>query len=204
VLAHKNIPHETINVDLKEKPEWFLERNPLGLVPTLEQDDKIVYESLITCEYLDDTYPQQRLLPTDPFTKAQDAMLVDFYGSKCTANMYKVMRSEGKDEEGKEGLVKGLTRLEAELGKRGTFFGGDKVAMIDFSIWPWFERLPLLSKTAPDTVPSASNFPKLFAWTQAMLEEPAVKATCFDLDTHLKFLLSSKAGKPNYDLGLDP
>merc|ERR1711963_939790 len=57
VLAHKNIPHETINVDLKEKPEWFLERNPLGLVPTLEQDDKIVYESLITCEYLDDTYP---------------------------------------------------------------------------------------------------------------------------------------------------
>jgi glutathione S-transferase len=69
-------------VDLKNKPDWFLERNPLGAVPVLEQDDKIVYESLITCDYLDAVYPSNRLTPTDPYRKARDAMLTDYYGSK--------------------------------------------------------------------------------------------------------------------------
>ena len=72
-------------MDLKEKPEWFLERNPLGLVPTLEQDDKIVCESLITCDYLDDVYPNNPLTPTNPYRKARDAMLVDFFGNKVRA-----------------------------------------------------------------------------------------------------------------------
>eukprot|EP00916_Digyalum_oweni_P011515 GHVL01019164.1.p1 GENE.GHVL01019164.1~~GHVL01019164.1.p1 ORF type:complete len:217 (-),score=13.71 GHVL01019164.1:1240-1890(-) len=203
VLAQKRIPHETVNVDLKEKPEWFLERNPLGMVPTLEQDDKVVYESLITCDYLDDVYPQNRLTPADPYRKAQDAMLVDYYGSKCIPNYYKVMRTEGKDEEAKETLTKALQKLDEEVSKRGKFFGGEQVAMIDFMLWPWFERIGLLKSAAPDLLPSATKFPKLFAWTQAMLQEPAVKATLFDLDTHMIFVQSSKDGKPNYDIGLE-
>lgn len=48
--------YETININLKEKPEWFLERNPKGAVPVLEKDGKIIYESVIVCEYLDDIY----------------------------------------------------------------------------------------------------------------------------------------------------
>ena len=59
-----------------------MERNPLGLVPVLEQDDKILYESLVTCDYLEDVYPNNRLTPTDSYRKARDAMLVDFYGNK--------------------------------------------------------------------------------------------------------------------------
>lgn len=74
--------YETININLKEKPEWFLERNPKGAVPVLEKDGKIIYESVIVCEYLDDIYPQNRLTPPDPYRKARDAILLDYYGNK--------------------------------------------------------------------------------------------------------------------------
>nr|KAG5691303.1 hypothetical protein BaRGS_014002 [Batillaria attramentaria] len=197
--------HETVNVDLKpEKPEWFLERNPLGLVPTLEQDDRVVYESLITCDYLDDVYPNDRLTPPDPYRKARDAMLIDYYGGKFVPPLYKVLRSQGSDEEAKEVLRKALARLEAELGNRGKFFGGGQVAMVDYMLWPWFERLPILAKVFPDADLSETNFPQLFAWTQTMLATPAVQETLFDVDTHLKFMMSSQAGKPDYDIGLEP
>lgn len=204
VLSHKKIPHETVNVDLKEKPEWFIERNPLGLVPTLEQDDHIVYESLITCDYLDDLYPSDRLTPADPYKQARDRMLVDFFGNKFVPNYYKALRSKGEDQEAVEALKKALQRLEDELGVSGKFFGGEKIAMIDYMMWPWFERLVVLAETVPAVNWSETSFPRTYGWTKSMLADPAVKETFFDKETHVKFMASYLEGKPNYDIGLDP
>ncbi|MCP6606353.1 glutathione S-transferase N-terminal domain-containing protein, partial [Klebsiella pneumoniae] len=33
VLKAKGIRHEVININLKNKPEWFFKKNPIGLVP---------------------------------------------------------------------------------------------------------------------------------------------------------------------------
>ena len=69
--------YETVNVHLKKKPDWFVERNPSGLVPTLEFNDEIVYESAICDEYLDEKYPDNKLLPEDPYEKARAKILMD-------------------------------------------------------------------------------------------------------------------------------
>ncbi|KAL8624499.1 hypothetical protein ACOMHN_053042 [Nucella lapillus] len=108
VLVYQNIPHETVNVDLKEKPDWFLERNALDLVPVLEKYDKILCESLITCDYLDYIYPDNRLTPAGPYQKARDSMLVDFFGNKFVTNCYKTLCSTGSDEKAKDALTKAL------------------------------------------------------------------------------------------------
>ena len=63
-----------MNVNLKKKPDWFFKKNPLGLVPVLELDDRIVYESDICNEYLDKMYPQKKLIPEDEFQRAKDRM----------------------------------------------------------------------------------------------------------------------------------
>ena len=34
--------HEMVNVNLKFAPDWFLQKNPHGLVPVLEKDDKVL------------------------------------------------------------------------------------------------------------------------------------------------------------------
>ncbi|XP_048465028.1 glutathione S-transferase omega-1 [Rhincodon typus] len=78
VLEAKKIKHETVNINLLNKPDWFFEKNPLGMVPILETcKNELVYESPITCEFLDDTYPAKRLLPTDPYEKAKQKMLLE-------------------------------------------------------------------------------------------------------------------------------
>ncbi len=76
-LLHR---HEIININLKDKPDWFLEKNPSGTVPVLETSSgQVIYESPITCEYLDEAYPGKKLLPSDPFERAQQRMLLDLY-----------------------------------------------------------------------------------------------------------------------------
>ncbi len=76
-LLHR---HEIININLKDKPDWFLEKNPSGTVPVLETSSgQVIYESPITCDYLDEVYPEKKLLPSDPFERAQQKMLLDHY-----------------------------------------------------------------------------------------------------------------------------
>lgn len=52
---------------MTHKPDWLLEKSPLGKVPCIElEGGEILYESLVIAEYLDDTYPQNKLYPNDP------------------------------------------------------------------------------------------------------------------------------------------
>ena len=41
------------------------------MVPTLVHDGKSIIESTLICEYLDDTFPQPRLIPTDPWLRTR-------------------------------------------------------------------------------------------------------------------------------------
>jgi glutathione S-transferase len=41
-------------------------------------------------------------------------------------------------------MLENLDLFETELKSRGSkFFGGEKPAMVDYMIWPWFERFEL-------------------------------------------------------------
>ncbi|XP_029466195.1 glutathione S-transferase omega-1-like isoform X3 [Rhinatrema bivittatum] len=88
ILEAKGIKYETINVNLLDKPEWFLEKAPLGLIPMLETEKgQVIYESLITCDYLDESYPGKKLTPEDPYEKAKQKMLLEHF-SKVPVLMY--------------------------------------------------------------------------------------------------------------------
>eukprot|EP00061_Rhincodon_typus_P010619 g35051.t1 len=87
VRQHPRSRHETVNINLLNKPDWFFEKNPLGMVPILETcKNELVYESPITCEFLDDTYPAKRLLPTDPYEKAKQKMLLEQFSKRQVQN----------------------------------------------------------------------------------------------------------------------
>ena len=49
----------------------YLKLNPKGVVPTLIDKGKVIVESTVICEYLDDAYPDPRLKPEDPYERAQ-------------------------------------------------------------------------------------------------------------------------------------
>lgn len=147
VLNAKGIKHDIININLKDKPDWFLEMNPLGLIPTLETTTgEVIYESPITCEYLDEVYPDKKLLPSSPFGKAQQKMMLEHF-SKITQYMYQIPmgRRKGEDVSGLEDELKQkFAKLNEDLvNKKTKFFGGDSITMIDYMMWPWFERLEI-------------------------------------------------------------
>ena len=69
--------YDIVNCNLQQKPEWLLERNPGGKVPTIETPKGPLYESLIVADYLDETYSNRPLNSSDPFQKALDRIWVE-------------------------------------------------------------------------------------------------------------------------------
>jgi maleylacetoacetate isomerase len=73
-LNLKGLTYQQVNVDLLKKEQtsdFYLSTNPQGLVPSLAVGDQIITQSMAIIEWLDETYPQQPLLPLDPMKKAQ-------------------------------------------------------------------------------------------------------------------------------------
>ena len=69
-----------MNINLQSKPEWFSKDiNPLGLVPAIQHNEKIVYDSKICNEYLDEVLPGDKLIASDPYLRAKDNMLLEHY-----------------------------------------------------------------------------------------------------------------------------
>ncbi|XP_075997848.1 glutathione S-transferase omega-1-like [Genypterus blacodes] len=201
VLNAKGIKHDIININLRDKPDWFLEKNPLGLVPTLETSaGEVVYESPITCEYLEEVYPEKKLLPSSPFEKAKQRMMLEHF-SKVTPYFYKIPmgRRNGEDVSGLEAELKvKLAKLNEDLvTKKTKFFAGDAITMIDYMMWPWFERLEIF-----ELKHCLDETPELKKWSERMSEDPAVKASMYSMDTYKAYYKTYIAGKPDYDLGL--
>ncbi|VDP01886.1 unnamed protein product [Soboliphyme baturini] len=76
-LPYLALSFEVINIDLKNQPHWYVEKNPLKKVPCIESNGLIVYESLIASEWIDETYGGRKLLPEDPYQKAKQKMLTE-------------------------------------------------------------------------------------------------------------------------------
>jgi glutathione S-transferase len=75
-LAEKGLAWESRYVDpgldkrQQHDPE-YLKLNPRGLVPTLVHDGRVVRESQVILEYLEDVFPDPPLRPADPHARAQ-------------------------------------------------------------------------------------------------------------------------------------
>jgi len=77
VLLEKGLEWTTRLVDLtrleQKRPE-YLALNPNGVVPTLVHGRRVLYESNVITEYLDEVFPGPRLYPADPWECAQAKM----------------------------------------------------------------------------------------------------------------------------------
>ena len=65
--------HKQLNpAEFEHHSDWFKAINPRGQVPALDDGGKIVTESTVICEYLEDEHPTEvRLRPENSFDRAQ-------------------------------------------------------------------------------------------------------------------------------------
>jgi maleylpyruvate isomerase len=72
-LEMKGIEYRYVAVDIRsgaQRSDDFLSLNPLGLVPALQVDGRTLTQSGAIIEWLEETYPQPALLPTDSWDRA--------------------------------------------------------------------------------------------------------------------------------------
>ena len=68
-LALKGLSYDYVSVQLAKGEQYqpaFSAINPQNLVPVLEEEGQLLYQSLAIIEYLDETHPEPRLIPEDP------------------------------------------------------------------------------------------------------------------------------------------
>jgi glutathione S-transferase len=74
VLHEKGAKFEEVRIDLAKKEQLkpdYLKLNPNGVVPTLVDDGTPIVESSVICEYLDEKYPHNPLVPHDILERAR-------------------------------------------------------------------------------------------------------------------------------------
>ena len=73
-LNIKGVPYEPVFVDQdsgQQHSAEYLELNPQGLVPALRVGNQVITQSFAILEYLEERYPERRLLPDDVHLRAQ-------------------------------------------------------------------------------------------------------------------------------------
>lgn len=142
VLVEKGLSWTSHHVNLPDKenlrPE-YLKLNPLGVVPTLVHDGRPVIESNIICEYLDDAFPQQRLMPSDPYLAAHVRFWMKHVDGKlhpsCGAMQWPLLMMPGlmkKTEEERQALLEKIPEApRRERQKRLVKFGLDAADVAD-------------------------------------------------------------------------
>ncbi|MDW9374718.1 glutathione S-transferase family protein [Sinorhizobium meliloti] len=177
-LHEKGVPFERVDIDLANKPDWFLNISPLGKVPLLRisQDggEAILFESTVICEYLEETQAGPKLHPADPLARARHRGWMEF-GSAILSDLwvYETTQDAGTLEAKRNVLKSKFATVEAELGS-GPYFAGSAFSLVDAVFAPIFRYFDVF-----DTISDSAVFqglPRVTAWREALAGRPSVKA----------------------------
>ncbi len=168
LLEAKNLAYEIDYINLKDKPQWFLDISPTAQVPLLITESGIsLFESDAIAEYLDDTAtpleanvsPEQRAID-----RAWSYQATKHYLVQCSA-----MQSANRDilAERSQKLGKAFAKAEKQLGE-GPYFKGQGLSNVDIAWLPLLHRAAIIEQhTKYDFV---ANYPKVKAWQSALLD----------------------------------
>jgi glutathione S-transferase len=175
VLRVKNVEFDVTYINLREKPDWFLEISPHGKVPVLKVDDEILFESNAIAEYLEETN-EPRLHPADPIKRARNRAWTDFTPdfSKALNGIY-YTKTRADMEAGLEDSKVRIQRVEGALAARGNdgpFFNDDKFSLVDAAYAPFFQRFEVADRVLKTGL--LKNFPLVQAWSDVLLADERV------------------------------
>mmetsp|Transcript_13206 Transcript_13206/g.17118 ORF Transcript_13206/g.17118 Transcript_13206/m.17118 type:complete len:266 (-) Transcript_13206:126-923(-) len=195
-----------ISLTLDEKRELypeFVSASPRGLIPALDNGGELVCDSKVIIEYLEEVFPNNRILPSTPIERARVRYWACFAHEKVVSNFYKLLIAPIEQRDIHQlALLDGLNTFAQnmdEIQDGQAFFCGSGFSLVDICLIPWMQRifsvLPIyrgfvLTSTGPLTTP---NFQRLMAWFDCCSVRPSIVQTTCDRDT----LVQSYSGYAN-------
>ncbi len=135
VLEGKGIEHDVHEIDLSDRDPILRRLNPRNKVPVVVHDDAVVTESAAINEYLEEVFPEPRMMPPDAQGRALVRRLMAAFDDLTDA--YYDHRRSGNS----------LPELHAELGaldrwlEHRPYLAGDQLTLADPGYWPWIARM---------------------------------------------------------------
>ncbi|GIQ73278.1 glutathione S-transferase family protein [Bradyrhizobium sp. RD5-C2] len=178
-LHEKGVPFERIDIDLANKPDWFLKISPLGKVPVLvvtgdDGREVALFESNVICEYIEETQGGAKLHLQDALTRAEHRAWMEF-GSAVLGDLWglETATDAATFESKRQAVTAKFARVEAALGA-GPFFAGDRFSLVDAVFAPVFRYFDLFDQLTDLAV--FAHTPKLRAWRSALAQRPSVRS----------------------------
>ena len=176
VLRAKNVDFEVTYINLRDKPDWFLELSPHGKVPMLQVDGRPLFESNAIAEYLDEKIPP-RLHPEDAFQRARHRAWNDFVPIFASGLGGVSVADLKKREEALEVARRHVGKLEQaisdERDNEGPFFSGPDLCLVDASYAPFLMRFSMVEPLIESGL--MADFPRVSAWMDALVDDPRVR-----------------------------
>lgn len=145
VLLEKWVPFNRVDIDLGNKPEWFLKSSPLGTVPIMTIGTDVIFESAAIIEYLDDTYTPA-MHPTNSMLTAQHRAWMEFGSGILNAIAAFYSASQEKDfERYRLSILERLSKLEDVLCE-GPYFSGAAFCLVDAVYAPVFRYFDVIEQ----------------------------------------------------------
>jgi len=197
VLGEKGVRFELVEIDLGNKPAWFSGVSLYGKVPALEREGHRIVESAVINEYIEEVFPEPRLLPQDPVLRAQARIWIDFANTRLAPAFTKVLwgASDADREAGRGELSAALALVEREaLGKlsgSGPYWFGASPSLVDFTFYPWFERLSAFQEHTVFELPASIE--RLTRWREAVASRDSVRTIANPAGFYLERYRSYKA-----------
>jgi glutathione S-transferase len=172
-LTEKGVPFERIDIDLANKPAWFLAISPLGKTPVLQVGDTAIFESAVILEYLEETQPKP-LHPTAPLTRAEHRAWIEF-GSTVLGDIagFYAASDEAAFAARTAQLEQRFARLETRVAASPWFDGGE-FSLVDAVFGPVLRYFDVFDAIADFGI--LAGKPKLARWRQALAARRSVRA----------------------------
>src|SRR5258708_1245020 len=176
-LNEKGVPFERIDIDLADKPNWFLKLSPLGKVPVLvvttDKGEVALFESNVICEYIEETQAGGKLHPAAALTRAEHRAWMEF-GSAILGDLWglETTTDPATFESQRQALAPKFARVEAAL-SAGPFFARDAFSLVDAVFAPVFRYFDLFDELAELGI--FKDVPKVRAWRAALAQRPSVR-----------------------------
>lgn len=173
VLHEKAIPFERREIDLSNKPAWFLELSPLGKTPVLLVGNQPIFESAAICEYLDETAPP-RLHPLNPLQRARHRAWMEF-GSALLNNIAGFYNAPDEDalRRAATDIHRRFAQVEPLL-EEAPYFDGQHFCIVDAVFAPIFRYLDVFDCIGEFGL--LSGLPNVEAWRATLAIRPSVQA----------------------------